>query len=165
MKPKKLPAYGRQLKRQRDSGQHPDRVWVLCGDDWGRRPRNEVSLCVEAGYRVGTYDWSLVAGVPVHVVERGDVDAVRLAAEIARFATSVTIHWRAGPDEVFCQAGRARQEDISDIAWCQRQQVDGVLRWPDWWSDTLESEYRARRKAWHRALVEDLVQQHEQVAV
>lgn len=156
MKRRKLPAYGRDLKRARNAGQHPDRVWVLCGDDWNRRPQNEPSVCVEPDYRLDHYDWSIMAGLPVHVVERGDVSTVRLAAEIAIYAAPVVVHWRSIEDDVDAIAGRPLAQDIETIAFCHRKAVDGVIDWPEWWPAMLRDSYKQRREAWYSALLSEV---------
>jgi hypothetical protein len=67
-----LPPFGRELARSRDQSHHPARVWVIVGNDWGRRPQDAPSLCVEADHPPASYDWSVLAGLAVHVVRRDE---------------------------------------------------------------------------------------------
>lgn len=149
----KLPAYGRELLQARQAGRHPARVWVIFSQDWGRRPADVPVLCVKPlEWVAGLLDWGLVAGVRVDVVNRDEAESVYpFAAEIARVAAPVYVHSRwpedADPFEAWPDApGDAICEDISHAAFCRRawDQAAGTMRWPPWWSEDLERDYRAR---------------------
>jgi len=154
---RRLPPFGRELARRRDRGDHPPRVWVIVGDDWGRRPHDGPSLCVPASYQPKSYEWSVLAGLPVHVVRRGEAAFERIAGEIAVHAAPVVVHWIAGVDEWPYFAGAPAQEDVSDMAFALRKPVDGRWTWPDWWSDALDADYQRRRQRYLRALVVDVL--------
>lgn len=93
----KLPPFAKQLLSERNAGRHPERIIVLFGDDWRQRPPS--SICVKpVDYSPGVFDWSICAGVPVHVVEQSRVEvaeraAFRLASEIAEHTAPVYFHW------------------------------------------------------------------------
>jgi len=143
----KLPPYARQIRAERDRGYHPPRIWVLFGDDWGRRP--DSAVCVRPGeYQPGEYDWSFCAGVPVSVVERTYVsqparNAMRLAAEIAATTAPVAFHWIAGEDD-WPHTNRA-QEDIGDLMWC-------VMPRSKWWNKKTEQTYQQRSDLYYAAM-------------
>jgi len=151
-----LPAYGRELKRARDAGDHPERVWVLAGDDWTRRPTNAPSLAIGGDWRPGEIDWHVVAGVPVHIVDREHPHLFEIAAEVARKTAPVVVHWHPGDDAWPYAAGRPAQIEIDAAALAERAALDGRWTWPHWWSDDLDAVYAARRRAFILALQIDI---------
>jgi hypothetical protein len=155
---RRLPPFGRELARRRDRGDHPPRVWVIVGDDWGRRPPDGPSLCVPASYQPKSYDWSVLAGLPVHLVRRGEASFGWVAGEIAVHAAPVVAHWEAGLDEWPYAPGAHAQEDVADMAFALRRPVDGRWTWPVWWSDVLDGDYQRRRQRYLRALALDLME-------
>jgi len=161
---RRLPAYGRALAQARDRGEHPARVWIIVGSDWGRRPRDAPSLCVSPWYRAGDMDWHLVAGVAVDVVERERSDAAdigELVGDVARHAAPVRLCWVATEPDWPMPAGLPVTTDAAELAFASRawDDVAGRWRWPPWWSDRLERDYRARARAYRLAIVEDLIGQ------
>ena len=155
MRARRLPAFGRALARSRDRGDHPPRIWVIVGNDWGRRPHDAPSLCVAADTRPGIYDWSVLTGLPVHVVRRGEARFAWVAGEIAVHAAPVIAHWVAGPDEWPYAPGAPAQEDVADMAFAWRRPVGGQWTWPEWWNEALEVDYHRRRQRYLRALARD----------
>lgn len=148
----KLPAYGRDLLRRRLAGDHPERAWVIYGDDWSRRPRGAAAVCVGGDWQPGTLDWWPLAGVPIHIVDRGGPQLLELAAEIAEVAAPVVVHhlsdeWTSTPAH--------EQDDLAELAWAGR---DGHGAWPPWWGEARDLDYRARRAAYFEALAADLDQ-------
>lgn len=143
----KLPAFGKALKLERDAGRHPSRVIVIFGADWGRRPANVPCVCVSPlPWEPGTLDWRICAGVPVDVVDRDlSASVFAFAAEIARRAAPVTVHWRE-PDDADEDAiwpdtpGEPSCIDIANAAFAARR----AMRWPPWWSESLDRDYRQR---------------------
>ena len=150
----KLPAYGRDLITKRDAGQHPDRVWVLVGDDWSRRPVNAPALCIKSADPAAGFDWSICTGLPVHVVDRGG-DVAAVAAAVARFAAPVVVHWLYGEEDWPAAPGSKGQADVSLVMWSLRERVKSGFRYTCGWSDELDAEYRARRDAYSDALRRD----------
>lgn len=146
----KLPAYGRDLLNQRLADRHPARVWIIYGDDWGRRPVGVPSLCVGTDWMPGTIDWYPIAGVPAHVVYREGPHVEELAGEIAGLAAPVILHYQTHE----FSAGLVRaQEDVSDVAWGLRRPIEGGFAWPAWWSDEQDADYAARRSAYLQAVI------------
>jgi hypothetical protein len=136
----------------REQGEHPARVWVLWGDDWGRRPSG--ALCVSP--RDPDLDWACCLGLPVHLVARCGEDFAAVAAQIAVSAAPVICHWPAATwdDWLYWAAdGRRAQADIADLADAARGW--SIQSWPTWWSDDLERDYRARRELYLEALCHD----------
>ena len=130
---------------------------MIVGNDWGRRPHDAPSLCVEASYRPRSYDWSLLIGLPVHVVRRGGAGFEQVTGEIAVHAAPVVVHWLAGPEDWPYRSGAPAQADIADMAFAARTVVDERWTWPGWWSEALEVDYQRRRQRYLRALALDVI--------
>jgi hypothetical protein len=148
-----MAAFGRDLLEARLAGRHPERAWIISGRDWSRRPRGATALCVASDWLPGTTDWWPLAGLPVHVVDRGAPMLLELAAEVAAVAAPVVVHrpcaeWTEAPVRV--------QEDIAELAWAGRHPTPAGFAWPPWWSDAQDEDYRARRAAYFAALAEDI---------
>lgn len=160
----KLPAYGRDLITLRDAGQHPDRVWVLVGDDWSRRPVNAPSLCIKTADRAEGFDWSICAGLPVHVVDRcGDVLGV--AAAVARYAAPVVVHWIYGEEDWPAPLGGKGQADVTVLMWSLRERVKSGFRFTCGWSDDLDADYRARCATYSEVLRSDVQRKLAEIEV
>jgi hypothetical protein len=147
----RLPAFGRALLGERLEGRHPHRVWVLYGDDWDRRPVGQAVLCVGSDWTPGRTDWLPVAGVLVHLVDRGGLHLEALAAELAEQAAPVVVHWR----EAEGSRVQAIQEDVSDLAFAARRAGPEGYVWPAWWSEAQEQDYQARKREWLDAALAD----------
>lgn len=148
----KLPPYGLDLLRQRLAGEHPARAWIIYGNDWSRRPASAAAVCVASDWMPNTLDWWPLAGVPVHIVDRGGPQLLELAAEVAEVAAPVIVHQLS--DE-WTPAPTHEQDDLADLAWAAR---DGTGAWPPWWSEARDLDYRARRAAYFQALAADIEQ-------
>lgn len=151
---RRYPAFGRQLYHARARGQHPPRAWVIYGEHcFARRPAGAPSLCVDLDYRSHTLDWSILVGLPAHVVWRDGERIRELVAEVAYFAAPVTVHfisaglWPYAP-------GQAVQMPAEDFLYCAA--IDGSL-----WSPALEADYLARTREWECALIEDALARHD----
>ena len=149
----RLPAFGRALLEGRLAGEHPERAWVIYGSDWSRRPPGTAVVCIASDWLSGDTDWWPLAGLPVHIVDRGGSKLLELAAEVAEVAAPVVVHrpcaeWTASPVRA--------QEDIAELAWAAREATPEGFRWPAWWSDARDEDYRARRAAYFAALAEDI---------
>jgi hypothetical protein len=133
----RLPAGGRELLHARERGEHPARVFVIFGEDWGRRPTHAPSVCIGAPWRPGETDWSVLAGVPAHVVLRGTglapaLERLRtseLIAEIARAAAPVVVHFIAGEDWWPYEAGQAYQVDAAEWLHVERSRPELASLW------------------------------------
>lgn len=154
---RQLPAYGRDLRWARDLGHHPSRVWLLAGDDWGRRPTSTPTVCIQADAEPEVMDWRALAGVPVEIVDRGYGPLLELGCEVARVAAPVTVHWIAGEDEWPTPRGRPISMDIAAMAVGAREPDGrGGYRWPRCWSEAREADYLHRVAVYRLALAEDL---------
>jgi len=137
----------------RQAGQHPALVWVIYGDDWGRRPAGAPSVCLKGADRPEQYDWAVLAGVPVHVVPRvGAGCGLRLAAEIARVAAPVVLHWVAGEEDWPNAPGRPAQAELAEAMLTERVRLGD---WPAYWSGALQQDYDRRRERYQAAVIAD----------
>lgn len=148
----KLPAYGRALLAQRERGEHPPLVWVIYGSDWrrgswARLPR----LCVGEDYSPGTYDWSVLSGIPAGIVWRQGEKVHELAAEVARATAPVMVHFM-GTGEWPYAIGRAVHHDVCTFLYGAREYPELAALW----SVDDERDYLARERAWEEALLLDL---------
>lgn len=151
-----LPPFGRALLNQRQRGQHPDRVWVIYGNDcWNRKPVDAPVLCVPGDYVPLRYDWSLLAGVPADIVYRDGEFIHALAAEVARFAAPVNVCYRLDGFETIDIVGffgSATAREPVDAFLCMERSrpcVDAI------WTRDAEIDYLARSWAWLAAAAED----------
>lgn len=160
LRPMKYPPYARELDRQRALGDHPQKIFVLFGTNWDRRPQG--ALCVRPeDYRPGLYRLDVCRGIRTHVVERERIqspgrDALRLAAEIAEHTAPVYFHWIAGIEDWPCIAGTPAMEEISSLIRCNVAGDQVRFEWPGYWDKRRRKAYEARKAAyWHaaRALV------------
>lgn len=141
------PAYAKAVIRERDLGNHPERIWVIFGNDWGRRPA--VSVCVRPGdYTPGAFDWRWCGGVSVNVVERDKVDAedrdsVQLSIEIAKFTAPVFICW----EDDF----GTHKVDIADFMDSNRD------RNRKRWNKTAVAKYLLRRETYYASICSALL--------
>lgn len=142
----KLPPFSRDLIRMRDAGNHPERVYVLIGRDWGRRHPTYPTLCVPDG-DIELYDYSILRGLPVYVVDRGG-DALQLAAMIAAHTAPVFLCWRATEEDLFVSPGAPLVEDIGHLYFQA-----------DYWPAERRAEYEARRRRWWLAALFELASQ------
>jgi len=133
----KLPAYAKQLLRNRRAGMHPVSVTVTHGDDW--RDSGASRLAVRPGEALGR-DWSCVAGLPVDLFSQSadlrDAELLQLAGEIARHAATLTIS--AGGSHVLAHTW----------AFLCRHEERGRMHWPAWWSDEIERLNERNRQRW-----------------
>lgn len=145
-----LPAYGAGLKNARDRGQHPERVWVIYGNDWARRPDGAASVCVGEDYEPSRINWAVLAGLPAHVVWRSGERICEIVAEVAYYAAPVVVHF-FGTGEWPREQGKAYQEPAEMFLYPARH-------WPEiatLWTDEREADYLAREAAWRQAMIED----------
>lgn len=150
----KLPAHGRSLFDARSAGRHPDRAVVIYGDDWryeGEHPHVAVKPGEYARHR---YDWRILAGLPVDVVDRSaycraesDQEQIIdgcwafywLAAEVARWACPVRLlvpEWG--------EASRLGLDQIDAVALGLKQGPQS----PPWWPEEIKQDYGRRYEAW-----------------
>lgn len=141
-------AFFRQVMQARMSGSMVPEAHVVFGYRWHPvdevlAPRGAHMLALRPeDYAPWRYEWSAVAGLKVTVVDRsqgpwgGEQEPVLwLCAEIARVAAPVDLY--DGGDRI----------DIATLACCLREGKQP--RWPTWWSDELEVDYRRRSWDWY----------------
>lgn len=154
-------AFARALVTARDRGQHPERVWVLAGDDWTppSMPNGAVIALRASDDPEGIHWWPL-AGLPVHIAWRGHPRWWCLACLIARHTAPVVLHpspYAALP-LALAQGGHATEESPA-VDWSMSlSPYDVQALFPLWgtlradapsdWARTDEEDYRARRAAW-----------------
>jgi len=136
-----LPPYAKALQRERDQGRHPWEVFVAYSRTWRVRLGESLEpyLFVPADdYQPGTYEFSVLAGLPVHLVLFEQDDRVAaLAAEIGRYAAPVLLYYRAGD-------GRLSQRELAEWLFCQRWVDAQGWHWPVGWNDALDLAYAER---------------------
>lgn len=164
----RLPAYGRPLLEARRAGDHPARVLFVFGDYWKAESPHPKLALKPGDYAPRRFDFRLVAGVPVDVLERSDgalhqgtPKYLWLAGELARWACEVTLRV---PYALY--RGQAESDrtvtDAGMLARCQRR-YDAAKRafvWPAWWNEDLDCAYGEQGKRWYGerfALVAGLV--------
>lgn len=114
-----LPPYGKALVEQRKKGLHPEKIWVLFGDDWRRRPTDHPSLCIKPSeYKKNKYKWLICSGYPVFVIDRrrhtGSREiALDLCEDIAIHTAPVYYCWIANKADWPYLEGKQYYEDIS----------------------------------------------------
>jgi len=146
------PGIARKLLRARERGDHPARVWVLYGEDYGKA--SAPAIAVGTDYAPGRYDWSVLAGVPVHIALRADTEyGLRLAAEIGELAATVILHWISDPDEYLTQRRQFGQVELSEAMAAER---DRLGSWPEYWSEQYQNGYITRREQYRAALILDV---------
>lgn len=148
----KLPAGGRQLLTQREQGIDPPLVWVILSQDRARKPRNAPCLFVGPYDDPAAFDWSMLIGVPAHIVARGgwSEQVLTLIITIAAHAEPVVYHARAGADEWPWVDGQPYRADAADVLFGARN----AGCWPPGWSDALNADYERRtRDYWRRRVV------------
>jgi len=125
----KLPAYGRELREQRDAGMHPERILIIYGD---AITRPDGALCVfAADYQPGTIDWSVVAGVPVDIEWRNGELARELVAELAAATAPVYI---ITPNGNRIEASEYLYDELTRAdfpAWSAEIEADYFHRWEE----------------------------------
>lgn len=141
----KLPPFGLQLARMRGRGQHPERIWVIYGHDWSRKPNSGYAIFVKPeDAKPGVYKWSICAGILVHVVlQELDEAGYRLACDIGKRTAPVIVHWMDEQD--------VYQEDLANMAFANK--------WP-WWTKRVEDIYLSRQEAYVAALRMRNVERH-----
>lgn len=154
----RLPAYGRQFKTLLDSGQWPDRAFVIWGDDWQRLP-DRWFVCLKPGeFQPKTMDFSMMAGLRVDIVDREGGDGaglLQMAAEIGRVAAQVFIHF-AGDKPV--------RRELSELFYCLRKPCNGVWAWPEGWSAVDDAAYNARFWQFLQDMADDLLDSERMAA-
>ena len=155
---KRLPAGGRNLRAARERYNAPaiERVWVIVGADWGRLPPDDFVLCVNPEAAPDSYDFTILAGLPVDVVSRDGAEIEPFAGEIAHCTAPVRLHWLLGEPDWPIPIGPHR-EDVADVAFCQRKLSKAGATWPSWWSDTRDKEYGARKRAYLASQAADAI--------
>lgn len=154
---RRLPAYGRELQHARERWRGPpiNRVLVIIGRDWGRLPADEFCVCASPDHPPEYYDWSVLAGLPVDVVARDGTDIEPYAGKIGEWGAPVRLHWLLSEPDWPVPMGRY-QVDIAEAAFCRRVfSESGAGRWPDWWSDSRDRQYAARKLAWQASQAAD----------
>jgi hypothetical protein len=144
-----LPAYGRALLERRRAGDHPDLVYVIIGDDWGRLPI-DAHVCIKPDRAPGTTDWLPLAGVAVRMVVRdipmGFERLLAIAGEVACVAAPIHLYWFDEAGRADCDAGWAAQHLLPN--------PPGTLPRP--WTLALLADYARRCDAFERAQVEEV---------
>lgn len=130
----RLPAYGRALLKERRDDIHPREVAVVFGDDW--RGIQAPRLCVKpAEFRLGRFDWSMLAGLHARVIDRSDLheELFWLISEIVIAGAWVTAQGGAGAD--------TWEHRADQLAYAYRvlDTEKRCMRWPLWWSDRHEN--------------------------
>lgn len=151
----KLPIGGRALLTQREQGMHPARVWLLHGSDHTRKPRNAPCLCIGPDDDPARFDWSVVAGVPVHVVAREGYNdfVLRTLIAVARHAEPVVLHCIAMDEDWPHVQGKPYQADAAEVFFGARRDA----RWPHGWTDDLNRDYERRKWIYFRALAATVI--------
>lgn len=140
---------GRQLLTQREQGIHPPRVWIICSADRARKPRNAPCLFIAPYDDPDKFDWSVLTGVPAHIVARGGWcdQVLKLITNIAAHAEPVTVHARADAEDWPWEKGQPYRAEASDVVFGARS----AGCWPPGWSDALDADYERRKWAyWQR---------------
>lgn len=151
----KLPAYGKQLLLDRRAGKHPLTVTLVYGDRWyeGKNPK----ICIKPeDYQPGQYDFRVVAGVQVIVIDQlvgaSECDEkprpptfgkfYDLLSELAAADGWLYIEW---PKTAGWPAIEATQL-ARNARW--RTGDGSAEQWPRWWNDELEARQQRRRTQW-----------------
>ncbi len=124
------------------------------------RSGNGIYLRVESDYQPHRFDWSLLAGVPVHVVLRsGAGNGLRLAAEIASITAPVVLHSLTSANDWANPSGQPAQADLGEIMLAERARLGS---WPTYWSERSQADYIIRRERYRAALILDAQRAAEQ---
>lgn len=137
-----MPAFGRPLLQRRMSGDHPRRVYVVYGDDWGRRPTP--SVCVKGDWAPHRIDWTPIVGVQTHILWRSGERIRELAAEIAAEAPMVWVHW--------IEQGREVEMDVEALLFDAYHRTELARLW----SPEAQADYQARNAEYYAAILADL---------
>lgn len=145
----RLPPFARRLVELDLAGVVPDRVfvWLAASDKWPDTAGFVHSIVLPmSGYVPGAYDLRVCAAVPVFVIDDPDVpqaDVLSVVASLAAVSPVVTLV-ELGRD------GELMQRDASEVLFTAREPdpVERVMRWPPGWSDQLDHDYHAARRAY-----------------
>lgn len=142
---RKPPAYARGLCDLLYRREYPEYVVVYYGRDWQRRPQRVPSVCVGADYLPGQYDWSVLAGLRVHVVIHCGDQQFALVAEIASLTAPVLV---VPTGNAIDEPGQRRADDYLFV-------VRGDPMLSTLWSADIEADYVTRENAYYLALAAD----------
>ena len=155
----KQPAYAAELRQLLRNRVYPEYVVVYCGYYWHQRVQHVPCLCVPADFPVGVYDWSVLAGLRAHVVQRVANDREyktpwpmpahfpALVAEVAAFAAPVMAAVNAY-GETIDEPGLERADSLLFGA----RFTPGLEHL---WTPDAEADYLEREDAYYRAAAAD----------
>lgn len=142
---RKPPAYTRALRDLLDRREYPEYVVVYYGHDWKRRPKHVPSVCVGADYAPFVYDWSVLAGLRVHLVIDCGVQHFALVAELAAVTAPVLV---APTGSAIDEPGQRRADEYLFCA-------SGDATLAALWSAEIEADYVEREAAYYLAMAAD----------
>lgn len=151
----KLPAYGKQLLADRRAGKHPHIVTLIYGERWQDRARPLIAIKPE-DYAPGKFDFRLVAGVCVHLIDQAgganDCDAYvrppvygkfyELLRELGAVGAFVVVYFSGNPP-----MRPSTLEEISVVNRWYDREAD-AMRWPQWWSEDLQERQIRAHDGW-----------------
>lgn len=143
---RKPPAYTRVLRDLLYRREYPEYVVVYYGHDWKRRPQHVPSVCVGVDYAPFVYDWSVLAGLRVHVVVDCGAQHFALVAEIAAVTAPVLV---VPTGKAIDEPGRRADEYL----FCASGRCDATLA--ALWSPEIEADYIEREAAYYLAMAAD----------
>lgn len=143
-----LPPYAKEIRKYREAGNTPEFVNLYWTWDWhypSDKNRFIVMLRPEY-YESGKYDFQFLAGLIVHItvenntVTKDSIDGefLKLLIEIGRYAGIVFIN--------DLQDRPVPGGDLGSIIPLYKEYKDGVIKWPDGWSDELHDDYNLRSR-------------------